>query len=56
MRIRKIIKKIFVGTLKIIPRVFLRRKNIWRNIGGIFRQYFRKGFEEIHLENICRIF
>jgi hypothetical protein len=40
MRIRKIIKKIFVGTLKIIPRVFLRRKNIWRNIGGIFRQYF----------------
>jgi hypothetical protein len=26
MSIRKIIKKIFVGILKVIPRVFLRRK------------------------------
>jgi hypothetical protein len=41
----KTIKKIIVGILKMIPRVFLRRKNIWRNIDGIFRHYFWKEFE-----------
>jgi hypothetical protein len=40
MSMRKIMKKIFVGTLKMILKVFLRRKNILRIIGGIFEQYF----------------
>ena len=52
---KEIIKKIFVRTLKIIPRAFLGR-NIWRIFAGIFRKYFWKGFEENHLENICRIY
>jgi hypothetical protein len=43
-------KKIFVGTLKIILKVFLRRKNIWRIIGGIFGQYFWKESEGITRE------
>lgn len=37
---RKIIKKIFGGTLKIISMVLIRRKNILRSIDGIFGQYF----------------
>jgi hypothetical protein len=48
MSMRKIINKIFVGTLKMIQKVFLRRKNIWRVIGGIFGQYFWKEFEGDH--------
>jgi hypothetical protein len=47
MSMRKIMKKIFVRTLKMILKVFLRRKNIWRNIGGIFGQYFWKESEGI---------
>jgi hypothetical protein len=52
---KEIIKKIFVRTLKIIPRAFLGR-NIWRIFAGIFRKYFWKGFEENHLGNTCRVF
>jgi hypothetical protein len=37
---QKIITKIFVGTLKNNPRVLLKRKNSWRSISEIFRQYF----------------
>jgi hypothetical protein len=61
MSMRKIMKKIFVGTLKMIPKVFLRRKifgeimveylgNIsGKNLRGhweIFVGYFEKDFEE----------
>jgi hypothetical protein len=62
MSMRKIIKKIFVGTLKMIPRVFLRRK-IFKEItveylgsiseknlrwvtGEIFVGYFQEDFGE----------
>jgi hypothetical protein len=45
MSMRKVMKKIFVGTSKMIRKVFLRRKNTWRIIGGIFGQYFWKEFE-----------
>jgi hypothetical protein len=37
---RKVMKKIFVGTSKMILKVFLRKKNTWRYIGEIFGQYF----------------
>jgi hypothetical protein len=41
MSMRKVMKKIFVGTSKIIWKVFLRKKiNTWRYIGGISGQYF----------------
>jgi hypothetical protein len=50
MSVRKITKKIFVGTLKMILKVFLSRKNICRNIGGIFVQYFWKEFEGVTRE------
>jgi hypothetical protein len=68
---RKVMKKIFVGTSKMIRMVFLRRKilgdilveylgNISRkNLKGITReisgQYFWKQFEGDHWGNICRI-
>jgi hypothetical protein len=47
MSMRKIMKKIFVGTLKMILKVFPRRKIIWINIGRIFGQYFWKDFEGV---------
>jgi hypothetical protein len=72
MSMRKVMKKIFMGTLKMILKVFLRRKifgelsveylgNIsGKNLKGITReisgQYFWKEFEGDHSENICRIF
>jgi hypothetical protein len=72
MSMRKILEKIFVGTLKMILKVFLRRKifgglsveylgtifgKILRGITGeIFGQYFWKEFEGDYLGNICRIF
>jgi hypothetical protein len=31
-------------------------ENIWRNIGGLFEQYFWKKFEGDHWGNICRIY
>jgi hypothetical protein len=31
-----------------IMKVFLRKKNTWRYIGGIFEQYFWKEFEGDH--------
>jgi hypothetical protein len=71
MSMRKVMKKIFVGTSKMIRKVFLRRKilgdilveylgNISRkNLKGITReisgQYFWKQFEGDHWGNICRI-
>jgi hypothetical protein len=39
-----------------ILKVFLKRKNTWRYIGGISGQYFWKEFEGDHWGNICRIF
>ena len=72
MSMGKIIKKIFVGTLKIILKVFPWRKIFGelsveylgsisgKNLKGITReisgQYFWKEFEGDHSENICRIF
>jgi hypothetical protein len=44
---REIIKIIFAWILKIFSRVLLRRKNIWRIIEGIFRNYFRKNLKII---------
>ena len=43
-------KKIFVGTSKMIRKVFLRKKNTWRIISGIFGQYFWKELEGITRE------
>lgn len=43
--VREIINKIFVEILKIISRVLLIRKNIWRNIYRIFRPYFWKNLK-----------
>jgi hypothetical protein len=71
MSMRKIIEKIFVGTLKMVLKVFLGKKifgelsveylgNIsGKNLRGhweISGQYFWKEFEEDHWGNICRIF
>lgn len=50
---RIIIKKLFLGILKIFLRVLFKRKNIWRSFGGIFRQHFWEEFEEDHMGNIC---
>ena len=65
-------KKIFVGTSKMIRKVFLRKKILGelsveyldnisgKNLKGITReisgQYFWKQFEGDHWGNICRIF
>jgi hypothetical protein len=58
MSMRKVMEKISVGTLKMILKVFLRRKNIWRYIGGIFGQYFLErtwgGLLGKYLGNISR--
>jgi hypothetical protein len=72
MSMRKVMKKIFVGTSKLILKVFLRRKifgdisveylgsisgkNLKGVIGEISGQYFWKEFEGDHWGNICRIF
>jgi hypothetical protein len=48
MSMRKIIKKIFVGTLKNDSEGISREENIWRILGGIFGQYFWKEFEGDH--------
>jgi hypothetical protein len=39
MSMRKIMDKIFVGTLKMILKVFSHEENIWKIIGEIF-EYF----------------
>jgi hypothetical protein len=72
MSMRKIMEKIFVGTLEMILKVFLRRKilgeisveylgnisgkNLRGITGEISGQYFWKEFEGDHWGNICRIF
>jgi hypothetical protein len=72
MSMRKIMKKVFVGTVKMIRKVFLRRKilvdilveylgNIFgkklRGVTGeISGQYFWKEFKGDHWGNICKIF
>jgi hypothetical protein len=72
MSMRKVIKKIFVETLKMIMKVFLRKKipgdisveylgsisgkNLKRITREIPGQYFCKQFEGDHWGNICRIF
>jgi hypothetical protein len=72
MSMRKVMEKIFVWTLKMIRKVFLKRKifgelsveyldNIFgKNLRGvtgeISGQYFWKEFEGDHWGNICRIF
>jgi hypothetical protein len=72
MSMRKVIKKIFVWTSKMIRKVFLRKKILGElsveyldNISGkklrgitgeISGQYFWKEFEGDHWGNICRIF
>jgi hypothetical protein len=71
MSMRKVMNKIFVGTWKMILKVFLRRKILGdisveylgnisgKNLKGITReisgQYFWKQFEGGHWGNICRI-
>jgi hypothetical protein len=64
MSTRKVIKKIFVGTLKMILKVFLRRKIFGgisveyfgsisgKNLKGITREIFVGYFEEDFGENI----
>jgi hypothetical protein len=64
MRMRKIMEKIFVGTLKMILKVFLRRKILGgfsveylgsisgKNLRGITREIFVGYFEEDFGENI----
>jgi hypothetical protein len=44
---KKIIEKIFIGIFKNYFEGISEEKNIWRNIGGTFRQYFWKEFEGI---------
>jgi hypothetical protein len=72
MSMRKIMKKVFVGTVKMIRKVFLRRKilvdilveylgNIFgkklRGVTGeISGQYFWKEFKGDQWGNICKIF
>jgi hypothetical protein len=72
MSMRKVMKKIFVGTSKMIRKVFLRSKILGdilveylgnisgKKLRGVTReisgQYFWKEFEGDHWENICRIF
>jgi hypothetical protein len=40
MSMRKVMKKIFVGTSKNDSEGISQEENIWRYIGGIFGQYF----------------
>jgi ribonuclease HI len=72
MSMRKVMKKILVGTWKMILKVFLKRKILGdisveyldsisrKNLKGITREisgrYFWKEFEGGHWGNICRIF
>jgi hypothetical protein len=72
MSMRKVMEKISVGTLKMILKVFLRRKifgeilvgylssisgkNLKGITGEISGRYFWKEFEGDHWRNICRIF
>jgi hypothetical protein len=72
MSMRKIMKKVFVGTSKMIWKVFLWRKILGdisvefldsisgKNLKGITREisgrYFWKEFEGDPWRNICRIF
>jgi hypothetical protein len=42
--------------LKMILKVFLKRKNTWRYIGGISGQYFWKELEGDYLGNIWVVF
>jgi hypothetical protein len=72
MSMRKVMKKIFVGTSKMILKVFLKRKILGdisveyldsisgKDLKGITwkicGQYFWKQFEGDHSGNICRIF
>lgn len=44
--VREIINKIFIEILKIILRVLLIRKNIWRNIYRMFRLCFWKNLKK----------
>jgi hypothetical protein len=41
-------KKIFVGTLKNDSKGIFQEENVWRNISGIYEQYFWKEFEGDH--------
>jgi hypothetical protein len=56
MGMKKVMKKIFVGTSKMILKVFLRKKIL----GDISVEYLgnisRKNLKGITRENICRIF
>jgi uncharacterized protein YcfJ len=72
MSMRKVMKKIFIGTWKMILKVFLKRKilgdilveylgnisgkNLRGITGEISGQYFWKEIEGDHWGNICRIF
>jgi hypothetical protein len=47
MSMRKVMKKIFVGTFKNDSEGISQEKNTWRNIGGIFGQYFWKESEGV---------
>jgi hypothetical protein len=56
MSMRKVMEKIFVGTLKMIQKVFLRKKIFGEIIGGIFGQYFWKELEWDYWGNIWAVF
>jgi hypothetical protein len=59
MSIRKIIKKIFVRILKMIPRVFLRRKIFGEisvgHLGSISRMNLRGSLVKYLYDNLRRI-
>ena len=54
MSMRKVMKKIFVGTSKMILKVFLRKK-ILGDISVEYLVVFLKEFEGDHWGNICWI-
>jgi hypothetical protein len=55
MSMRKIIKKILVGTLKMILKVFLKRK-VFGEISVEYLASISGKNQRDHWENICRIF
>jgi hypothetical protein len=52
---RELINKIFVGILKNNFESTWKKENIWKFIGGLFRQYFLERIWRESLGNICRI-
>jgi hypothetical protein len=56
MSMRKVMKKIFVGTLKMILKVFLKKKIFGELSVEYLGNIFGKNLKGGHWENISRIF